>query len=379
MPKELRIPHELLPRDGRFGSGPSRIRDFQLEALRAAQPSVLGTSHRAEPVRNLVGDVRRMLAELYTLPDGYEVLLGLGGASAFWDAAACGLVDARAQHCVFGEFGSKFAASTEAVPRLQAPSVRKADAGGVILPVAEDGIDVYAWPHNETSTGAMAAVTRPVNIGDALTVVDGTSAAGGLALDASQVDVYYFSPQKGFGSDGGLWFAFVSPAAIERIERIHASGRYIPPFLSLKGALDNSRLDQTINTPAVATLVLMQAQLRWMLDNGGMDFATARTQASASHMYTWADASSWANCFVTSIEHRSHVVATIDISEEIDAAQLRQILRSHGVVDIDPYRKLGRNQIRVGMFPAVDPEDVVALTRSLDWLVEALAASSLRG
>lgn len=372
MATELTIPTDLLPRDGRFGSGPSRVRDAQIQAIVDAQPTVLGTSHRQAPVKNLVKDVRESLAALYQLPDGYEVLLGNGGSTSFWDAATFSLVERRAQHCAFGEFGAKFAKATTDAPHLEASDIIEAPAGDIALPVARDGIDVYAWPHNETSTGAMAPVVRPEGAGDALTVIDGTSAAGGLALDVTQADVYYFAPQKSFGSDGGLWFALVSPAAIERIERIAASARYIPETLALANALQNSRLEQTLNTPALAPLVMMREQLSWMLDGGGMDFVTGRTSESARRIYQWADDAEYAVTFVTQASARSSVVATVDLLPPVDSTELRSILRSAGVVDIDPYRKLGRNQIRVGMFPSVDPDDVSALTASIDWIVERL-------
>ncbi|WP_062213317.1 phosphoserine transaminase [Demequina oxidasica] len=368
----IMIPANLLPADGRFGSGPSKVRGEQLDALVAAQPLVLGTSHRQAPVKDLVGDVRSMLASFFDVPDGYEVMLGNGGSTMFWDAAAFSLVERKAQHAAFGEFGQKFAKATTAAPYLEASSVRTAEPGTVILPEAEDGIDTYAWPHNETSTGAMVQVVRPPAIGDALTVVDGTSAAGGLFLETRQADVYYFAPQKSFASDGGIWFALVSPAAIDRIERIAASGRYIPESLSLATALTNSRANQTLNTPAVATLVLMRAQLEWMLAGGGMDFVTYRTSQSARSVYEWAESRAWTEAFVTEPSNRSTVVATIGLADKVDSSLLRQHLRANGVVDVDPYRKLGRNQIRIGMYPAVDPEDVSALTRSIDYLVERL-------
>lgn len=373
MAETFTIPSHLLPVDGRFGSGPSKVRSAQLDALLAAQPTILGTSHRQAPVKDLVGDVRTMLTEFFALPDGYEVILGNGGSTMFWDAAAFGLVQHKAQHAAFGEFGQKFATATLAAPHLEQSSVRKAEPGSVILPQAEDGVDVYAWPHNETSTGAMVEVKRPAGIGNALTVIDGTSAAGGIYLDASQADVYYFAPQKSFASDGGIWFALVSPAAIARIESIAASGRYIPQSLSLAAALTNSRVNQTLNTPAVATLVLMRAQLEWMLAGGGMDFVTNRTSRSARTIYEWAESRAWAEPFVTVASNRSQVVATIGLADTVDSSLLRQNLRANGVVDIDPYRKLGRNQIRVGMYPAVDPQDVSALTQSIDYLVERLA------
>ncbi|MFW7413791.1 phosphoserine transaminase [Demequina sp. SO4-18] len=372
MSPELVIPSALLPRDGRFGSGPSRVRDAQVQAIVDSQPQVLGTSHRQAPVKNLVGAVREGLAELYSLPEGYEVILGNGGSTSFWDAATFSLVESRAQHCAFGEFGAKFAKATSAAPFLEDSQVIEAPAGDIAVPEPTAGIDLYAWPHNETSTGAMAPAVRPPGTEGALTVIDGTSAAGGLAFDATQADVYYFAPQKSFGSDGGLWLALVSPAAIERIERIAASGRWIPATLDLATALENSRANQTLNTPAVATLVMLAEQLRWLNGNGGMDFALARTTESARRIYQWADASAFAETFVTKPSVRSSVVATVDLTPSVDSSVLRSILRSQGVVDIDPYRKLGRNQIRVGMFPAVDPDDVSALAACIDWIVERL-------
>ncbi len=372
MSSELVLPPGMLPRDGRFGSGPSRVRDAQVQALVAAQPRVLGTSHRQAPVKDLVRAVREGLHDFYSLPEGYEVILGNGGSTSFWDAATFSLVENQAQHCAFGEFGAKFAKATAAAPFLEDSHIINAPAGDIALPVATDGIDVYAWPHNETSTGAMAPAVRPAGTANALTVIDGTSAAGGLALDPREADVYYFAPQKSFGSDGGLWLALVSPAAIERIERIAASGRWIPATLDLATALENSRANQTLNTPAVATLVMLAAQLEWLNTNGGMDFATGRTSESARRIYQWAESAPFAETFVTHPSARSLVVATVDLSPEVDSSALRSILRHQGVVDIDPYRKLGRNQIRVGMFPAVDPDDVSALTNCIDWIVERL-------
>lgn len=372
MTTELALPSSMLPPDGRFGSGPSRVRDAQLQALVAAQPRVLGTSHRQAPVKDLVKAVREGLADLYSLPDGYEVMVGNGGSTSFWDAATFSLVEARAQHCAFGEFGAKFAKATSAAPFLEPSQMLEAPAGEIALPQAADGVDVYAWPHNETSTGAMAPVQRPDGIGDALVVIDGTSAAGGLALDPSQTDVYYFAPQKSFGSDGGLWIALVSPKAIDRIGRIAASDRWIPATLDLASALENSRANQTLNTPAVATLVMLAAQIEWLNDNGGMTFATGRTSESARRIYDWAAARDFAQPFVSDPAARSSVVATVDLDDQVDSGQLRAILRSNGIVDIDPYRKLGRNQIRVGVFPAVDPDHVSALTNCIDWVVERM-------
>ncbi|WP_296666389.1 phosphoserine transaminase [Demequina sp.] len=370
----IQIPATLLPRDGRFGSGPSKVRDAQLQALMASQPGVLGTSHRQAPVKDLVGDVRAQLAQLFAIPEGFEVILGNGGSTMFWDAASFSLVRDRAQHCAFGEFGAKFAKATDAAPHLGASSIRTAAPGSVVLPEPEDGMDVYAWPHNETSTGAIAPVRRPAGIGDAITVVDATSAAGGTRVDIAQTDVYYFAPQKSFASDGGLWFAVLSPAGIARIEEIAASGRWMPESLSLKVALDNSRANQTLNTPAVATLVLMRAQLAWMLEGGGMDFVAQRSALSSGHLYDWATRTSWATPFVSDAAYRSPVVATIDLDDAVDSGELRRHLRANGVVDIDPYRKLGRNQIRVGVYPAVDPEDVEALIACIDHVAGRLLA-----
>ena len=372
MSEVIEIPAHLLPKDGRFGSGPSKVTDAQIAALVAAQPGLLGTSHRQDPVKNLVGDIRSMLAEFFAIPDGYEVILGNGGSTLFWDAAAFSLVERRAQHCAFGEFGAKFAAATGRAPHLEGASVRSVEPGTVILPEAEDGIDTYAWAHNETSTGAIADVTRPAGIGDALTVVDGTSAAGGTQVDVGQIDAYYFAPQKNFASDGGLYFAILSPAAIARIEEIAASGRYIPDTLSLSLALENSRANQTLNTPAVATLVMMRAHLAWLLDQGGMGFAAARTADSSGRLYGWASGFRHTEAFITNPINRSPVVATLNLLSGVDAAEMRRHLRANGIVDVDPYRKLGRNQIRVGVFPAVDPDDVTALINCLEFLVERL-------
>lgn len=336
----------------------------------AAQPGILGTSHRQAPVKDVVGDIRAMLAEFFRLPDGYEVVLGNGGSILFFDAAAFSLVRRKAQNCVFGEFGAKFAQATAAA-HLDAPSIVEAEPGSVSFPVAEDGVDVYAWPHNETSTGAMAPVVRPDGIGEALVVVDATSAAGGMTVDISQTDAYFFAPQKSFASDGGLWLSLLSPAAIARIEEIAASGRYVPASLNLKSALDNSRLNQTLNTPSIATLVLMRAQLEWLLAEGGMEFAAGRSSESSGRLYSWAEARPHCEMFVTNPSYRSSVVGTVDCVG-VDSGALRKVLRANGIVDIDPYRGLGRNQIRVGMYPATDPDDVSALTASIDWVVERL-------
>ena len=364
----IEIPRDLLPVDGRFGCGPSKVRTEQLEALLAAAPMLLGTSHRQAPVKNLVGSVREQLAALFRLPEGYEIIVGNGGSTAFWDAAAFGLIERRSQNLVFGEFGGKFAASA-AAPWLETPDVRKADPGSRVAAEAVEGVDVYAWPHNETSTGVAAPVERVAAEG-ALTVIDATSAAGGIDFDATQTDVYYFAPQKNLGSDGGLWFAAVSPAAIDRIERIAASERYIPEFLSLKNALDNSRLNQTLNTPALTTLHLLDSQLRWINGNGGLAWAGARTAESSKVLYNWAAASAVATPFVTDAAHRSPVVVTIDFDDAIDAAAIAKTLRANGIVDTEPYRKLGRNQLRVATFVSIDPDDVRQLTRAVDYVLE---------
>ncbi len=379
MLEDLKVPPELLPHDGRFGSGPSKVTDRQMAALQAAQPHLLGTSHRAAPVKALVGDVRAMLGEFFSLPDGYEVVLGLGGASAFWDVAAFSLVREKSQHCAFGEFGAKFAAVTNGAPHLASPSIRHAEPGHTILPEADDGIDVYAWAHNETSTGAMVPVKRPTGIGDALVVVDGTSAAGGIHVDVSQTDVYYFSPQKGLASDGGLWFAIMSPEALARVAEIAASDRYIPGSLSLQGAIDSSRMDQTMNTPAIATLVMARAQLEWLIESGGMSWASARTADSSNRIYNWASEKHHTVPFVTNPSNRSQVVVTLDLESNIESGTIRRVLRENGIVDVDPYRKLGRNQLRIGTFPAVDPEDASALTRTLEWILERFDDYSAAG
>jgi phosphoserine aminotransferase len=367
----VELPKDLLPTDGRFGCGPSKIRGAQLEALVTRGAGILGTSHRQAPVKNLVGSVRAQLAELFRLPDGYEIIVGNGGSTAFWDAAAFGLIENRSQNLVFGEFGGKFATAA-AAPWLQAPDVRKAEPGSSIAAEPIDGVDVYAWPHNETSTGVATAITRVEADPGALTVIDATSAAGGIDFDVTQADVYYFAPQKNLGSDGGLWFAAVSPAAIERIERIAASDRYIPEFLSLKNALDNSRLQQTLNTPAVTTLLLLDEQLSWIVGNGGLAWADARTRESSGALYAWAEASSIATPFVADPADRSPVVVTIDFDANVNAAAVAQSLRANGIVDTEPYRKLGRNQLRVATFVSIEPDDVRQLIRSIDYTIERL-------
>ena len=360
----IEIPRELLPVDGRFGCGPSKVRPAQAEALAAVSASLLGTSHRQAPVKDLVRSVRAGLASLFRLPDGYEIVLGNGGSTAFWDAAAFGLIEQRSQNLVFGEFGGKFAAAAGA-PWLSAPDVRKAEPGSRVEPEAVEGVDVYAWPHNETSTGVAAPVRRVAADG-ALTVIDATSAAGGIDVDLAEADVYYFAPQKNLGSDGGLWLAAVSPAAIERIERIAASGRYIPEFLSLKNALDNSRLEQTLNTPALTTLHLLDSQLQWIEGNGGLAWAAARTAESSQELYRWAEASPVATPFVADPSDRSPVVVTIDLDPSVDAGAVAKTLRANGIVDTEPYRKLGRNQLRIATFVSIEPDDVRQLIRAFD-------------
>ena len=371
-PAQIQLPPHLLPADGRFGSGPSKVRPAQVEALARVGSTLLGTSHRQAPVRSLVGRVRSGLADLFSLPDGYEVVLGNGGSTAFWDLATFSLIEERAQLCAFGEFGSTFAGAVTRAPFLGTPTVRSAEPGAVSLPEAEAGVDTYAWPHNETSTGVAAPVLRQRGAdAGALVVVDATSGAGGLPVDVSETDVYYFAPQKSFASDGGLWLALCSPAAVARAERL-AADRWIPNFLSLSTAVTASRLDQTLNTPALATLVLLAEQVEWMLDHGGMAWTTARTAESSGHLYRWADERPWASPFVADPTYRSAVVGTVDLDPAVDAATVCQVLRRHGVVDIEAYRKLGRNQVRVAMFPAVDPADVLALTACIDHVAERL-------
>ncbi|MCR2762510.1 phosphoserine transaminase [Microbacterium sp. zg.B48] len=367
----LVIPSDLLPADGRFGCGPSKVRGAQLEGLLTRGAALLGTSHRQAPVKNLVGAVRSHLADLFRVPEGYEVIAGNGGSTAFWDAAAFGLIERRSQNLVFGEFGGKFAAAAKA-PWLEAPDVRTVPAGTRSTAEPVSGIDVYAWPHNETSTGVAAPIARVAGDEGALTVIDATSAAGGIDFAAGEADVYYFAPQKNLGSDGGLWFAVVSPAAIERIERIAASGRYIPEFLSLKNALDNSRLNQTLNTPALTTLFLLDEQLQWILDNGGLTWADQRTHESSKALYDWAEASEVATPFVADPADRSPVVVTIDFDDSVDAAAIAATLRANGIVDTEPYRKLGRNQLRVATFVSIEPDDVRQLIRCIDFVLDAV-------
>jgi phosphoserine aminotransferase len=370
----LTIPAELKPADGRFGCGPSKVRPEAIAALAAEGAAVMGTSHRQKPVKALVGRIRAGLRELFSLPEGYEIALGNGGATAFWDAAALGLVRERSLHLTYGEFSAKFATVAKGAPFLGEPTVISADPGQAPDPAAIDaqGADLLAWAHNETSTGVMVPVLRPPGGGDALVAIDATSGAGGLPLDAGQADVYYFAPQKGFASDGGLWLALLSPAAQERIAELHASERWIPEFLSLNTALENSVKDQTYNTPAVATLFLTADQIEWMLGLGGLDGCVARTRASSEALYGWAEASEFATPFVAEPASRSLVVGTIDFEDGVDAAAVAATLRANGIVDTEPYRKLGRNQLRIGMFPAVETADVQALTGCIDWVVERI-------
>ncbi|MBX7433890.1 phosphoserine transaminase [Mycobacterium sp. Y57] len=370
-PTSLVIPPELKPVDGRFGCGPSKVRPEQLQAL-AAAGHLFGTSHRQAPVKNLVGRVRDGLRQLFSLPGDYEVILGNGGSTAFWDAAAFGLVDKRSLHLTYGEFSAKFASAVAKNPFVGDPVVIKADPGSAPNPVSDPSVDLIAWAHNETSTGVAVPVRRPAGSGDALVTIDATSAAGGLPVDITESDVYYFAPQKNFAGDGGLWLAILSPAALARVESIAAAGRWVPEFLSLPIAIENSVKNQTYNTPAIGTLVLLAEQIDWLLDNGGLDWATKRTADSSARLYSWAEGSSFATPFVSDPALRSQVVGTVDFSEDVDAAAVASVLRANGIVDTDPYRKLGRNQLRVGMFPAVEPDDVGALTACVDWVVERL-------
>jgi phosphoserine aminotransferase len=365
-----KIPTDLKPADGRFGCGPSKVRPEALARL-AERSDLMGTSHRQNPVRDLVGRVRSGLAQLFSLPDGYEVALGNGGTTAFWEAAAAWLVRERALHLSYGEFSSKFAKATAAAPFLADPIVVEAEPGDAPAPSADPAADAIAWAHNETSTGVMIDVVRPADAGDALVLVDATSGAGGLPVEVSQADAYYFAPQKAFGADGGLWLALLSPAAITRIEQLDGAGdRWQPAFLSLQIALENSRKEQTYNTPALATLLLLADQVEWMLDGGGLDWCVERTTASSGHLYGWAESAGFATPFVAEPAKRSLVVGTIDFDDSVDAAALAAALRANGIVDVEPYRKLGRNQLRVGMFPAVEPADVEALTACIDWTID---------
>jgi len=369
---DMSIPAELLPRDGRFGSGPSKVRPEEVESLAASGTTYLGTSHRQGTVRFMVAALRNGIAELLSLPDGYEVALGNGGTTAFWDAATFGLIDQRSQHLSFGEFSSKFAACAAAAPHLGDPEIIESAPGTVPTPKANPDVDAYCFTHNETSTGVALAPVRPEGA-EGLVLVDATSAAGGLRFDAPQVDAYYFAPQKALASDGGLWLAALSPAAVKRIERISAGDRWAPAFLDLGIALDNSRKDQTYNTPALATIFLAVQQIEWVLHNGGLPFAAGRCDRSAEILYGWAESRDYATPFVADPAIRSHVVATIDLDDDLPAATVSAVLRQNLIVDTESYRKLGRNQLRIAMFPAIEPDDIEALTHCIDYVVERLA------
>ena len=371
---QIEIPQSIKPADGRFGAGPSKVRTQALAALAATGDSLMGTSHRQAPVRGLVGEVRDGLSELFSLPDGYEIILGNGGATAFWDIATHGLIEQKSQHLSFGEFSSKFAKAAKLAPWLDAPTVIESETGTRPEPAAEGGVDVYAWAQNETSTGVMAPVSRVDGAdSDALVLIDATSGAGGLPIDISQVDAYYFAPQKNFAADGGIWLAAFSPAALERAARIAASDRHVPAFFDLPTAIDNSLKNQTYNTPALATLFLLNEQLKWVNGNGGLGFAVERTTDSSSRLYGWAERTEYTSPYVANPGERSLVIGTIDFDDSVDAAQVAKTLRANGIVDTEPYRKLGRNQLRIAMFPAVEPDDVEALTVCIDHVVERLA------
>ena len=370
---ELVLPADLLPSDGRFGCGPSKVRPAQIEAITAGADTIIGTSHRKPAVKNLVGSIREGLSELFSLPEGYEIVLSLGGATAFWDAATFGLIEKKSAHLSFGEFSSKFAKAAAAAPWLDTPLVTEAEVGTAPDPkaAAAEGADIIAWAHNETSTGAMVPVTRPnPDNAEQLVVVDATSGAGGLPVNMADADVYYFSPQKCFASDGGLWLAAMSPAALERIEKINSSDRFIPAFLNLQTAVDNSRKNQTYNTPAVATLLMLEEQVKWMNANGGLDGMVKRTTENSSILYNWAEARPEATPFVAEPSARSLVVSTIDFEDSVDAAAVAATLRANGILDVEPYRKLGRNQLRVGLFPAIDSADVTKLTKAIDYVLD---------
>ena len=368
---QVNIPQNLKPSDGRFGCGPSKIRPAALAALSSSN-DLLGTSHRQKPVKNLVGQIRSGLGDLFNLPQGYEVVLGNGGSTAFWDIATFGLIEERSQHLVFGEFSSKFAAAAAEYPTIGDPTIIKAEPGTHPFAVAEQGIDLYALTHNETSTGVCAPIVRPAGAGEALVAVDATSAAGAIAVDAREFDAYYFAPQKSFAYDGGLWIALMSPAAIARVAKIKSTQRWVPAFFDLTIAIENSRLNQTYNTPALATLILLADQIQWMNSNGGMAFSAGRSADSASRLYGWAEKTSYTAPFVVDPGMRSNVVGTINFDDGIDATKVAAALRANGIVDTEPYRKLGKNQLRIGMFPAVEPDDINALTACIDYVVNAL-------
>ena len=376
---DISIPAGLLPSDGRFGSGPSKVRPEQVKALASVADTYLGTSHRQPAVKHVVARLRSGLQELFSLPDGYEVVLGNGGTTVFWDIATLCLIDEQSQHLVFGEFSSKFAAAAKSAPHLKDPRVIESEPGTHPEPSADDEVDLYALTHNETSTGVSMTIRRPKGAaaaadGGGLVAVDATSGAGGLAIDPAEFDAYYLAPQKCFAADGGLWVALMSPAAIERTERIAASGRWVPASLDLKVAIDNSRSDQTYNTPALATLFLFVDQLEWMLGNGGLSWTTTRCDRSAEILYTWAEQSDFARPFVENPSHRSHVVGTIDFVDAVDASAVAKVLRANGILDTEPYRKLGRNQLRIAMFPAIEPDDIAALCGCINHVVGALAS-----
>ncbi|AWR15563.1 phosphoserine aminotransferase [Corynebacterium diphtheriae] len=364
------LPSTLIPADPRFGCGPSKVRPAQLNAIVNAGADVIGTSHRQPAVKNIVGSIREGLSSLFSLPDGYEIVLSLGGATAFWDAATFGLIEKKSGHLTFGEFSGKFAKASAQAPWLDEPTIISAEPGDTPTPVAMEGCDVIAWAHNETSTGAMVPVIRPENSDGQLVAIDATSGAGGLPVDMHNADVYYFSPQKCFASDGGLWLAAMSPAALERIEKINASDRFIPAFLNLQTAVDNSRKNQTYNTPAVGTLLMLENQVEWMNANGGLDAMVERTTANSSALYEWAEKRAETTPYVTDPAKRSLVVGTIDFDDSIDAAALAKVLRANGILDVEPYRKLGRNQLRIGMFPAIDTADVETLTAAIDYVLD---------
>ena len=370
---DIQIPADLKPADGRFGAGPSKVRTESLAALAATGTSLMGTSHRQAPVKNLVGKVREGVRDLFQLPEGYEVVLGNGGSTAFWDVATHGLIENKSQHLTFGEFSSKFAKAAKLAPWLADPDVITSEPGTHPEPLAQSGVDVYALTHNETSTGVAAPVKRVAGADEgSLVLVDATSGAGGLPVDIAETDVYYFAPQKSFAADGGLWIGIFSPAAIERAERVHASGRHVPEFFSLPTAIDNSRKNQTYNTPALATLFLLNDQLEWINSQGGLDWSVRRTATSSRTLYGWAEDVKYANPFVTDPAKRSQVIGTIDFTDDVDAAAVAKVLRANGIVDTEPYRKLGRNQLRVAMFPAIDPADIESLTKCIDYVIEKL-------
>ncbi|CAB0685520.1 phosphoserine transaminase [Corynebacterium diphtheriae] len=364
------LPSTLIPADPRFGCGPSKVRPAQLNAIVNAGADVIGTSHRQPAVKNIVGSIREGLSSLFSLPDGYEIVLSLGGATAFWDAATFGLIEKKSGHLTFGEFSGKFAKASAQAPWLDEPTIISAEPGDAPTPVAMEGCDVIAWAHNETSTGAMVPVIRPENSDGQLVAIDATSGAGGLPVDMHNADVYYFSPQKCFASDGGLWLAAMSPAALERIEKINASDRFVPAFLNLQTAVDNSRKNQTYNTPAVGTLLMLENQVEWMNANGGLEAMVERTTANSSALYEWAEKRAETTPYVADPAKRSLVVGTIDFDDSIDAAALAKVLRANGILDVEPYRKLGRNQLRIGMFPAIDTADVETLTAAIDYVLD---------